>query len=101
VPESVEEPVAVGAPLSHLMARNYPNPFNPTTTIRYSVPVSGHVNLAVYDLQGREVAVLVNGIQTAATYAVTWDGSGFPSGVYFCRVTAGKETFTGRMMLLK
>jgi hypothetical protein len=101
LPESVEEPVTVGAPLSHLMARNYPNPFNPTTTIRYSIPVSGHVNLTVYDLQGREVAVLVNGIQTAATYAVTWDGSAFPSGVYFCRLTAGNETFTGRMMLLK
>jgi hypothetical protein len=101
LPESVEEPVTVGAPLTHLIARNYPNPFNPTTTIRYSIPVSGHVNLTVYDLQGREVAVLVNGIQTAATYAVTCDGSAFTSGVYFYRLTAGNETFTGRMMLLK
>jgi hypothetical protein len=100
-PTSVDEPKPIGTPLSYLTATNYPNPFNPTTTIRYSVPVSGSVKLAVFDIVGREVAVLVNSSQTAGTHSVAWDGSKSASGIYFYRVTAGSQVFTNRMLLLK
>jgi hypothetical protein len=100
-PNYVEGPRAVGAPLSYLTAKNYPNPFNPTTTIQYSIPASGNAKLAVYDLTGREVAVLVSGFQEAGTYAVAWDGSKMPSGIYFCRLTSGSHAFVNRMLLLK
>jgi len=95
------EPVELGAPLSFITARNYPNPFNPVTTINYSVPIAGDVQLTVYDLTGREVANLVDRYQTAGSYAVAWDGKSSASGIYFYRVSVGKLNFTGRMVLMK
>ena len=98
---SIDEPVYVGEPTSHLMARNYPNPFNPVTTISYSVPVSGDVALKVFDITGREVAALVNAHQNAGSYAVAWDGSAHASGIYFYRVSVGNLSYAGRMVLMK
>jgi hypothetical protein len=95
------DPVYVGTAVSYLTAHNYPNPFNPTTMISYSVPVAGSVKLAVYDITGREVAQLVNMNQSAGNYAVSFDGSSLSSGIYFYRVTAGNLSFTNRMVLLK
>lgn len=69
---------------------NYPNPFNPATTIRYNLPASGHVTLKVYDILGREVATLINGEQQAGKHTVTFNGSTLSSGVYFYRLEAGK-----------
>jgi len=98
---SINEPVYVGEPTSHLMARNYPNPFNPVTTISYSIPVSGQVELKVFDITGREVATLVNIQENAGTYAVAWDGSKSASGIYLYRVSVGNLSYTGRMVLMK
>jgi hypothetical protein len=84
-----------------------PNPFNPTTTIRYRVPSGGgSVRLTVYDLTGREVRVLVDGTQSGGEHAVVWrgrDGSGreVGSGVYFYRLEASGTTFERKMVLLK
>jgi hypothetical protein len=97
----ISEPIRVGEPTSYLTASNYPNPFNPATTISYSVPVAGKVTLSVYDLTGREVAKLVNGTQTAGRYAATFDGTNLASGIYFYRLTSGMQSFTNRMVLLK
>jgi hypothetical protein len=69
--------------------QNYPNPFNESTTIRFTVPRSGFVSLRVYDLLGREAAVLVDGERPAGTSTVVWDGGARASGVYFYRLTAG------------
>jgi hypothetical protein len=84
---------------------NYPNPFNPTTVIRYSVGTqdlaSLPVRLSVYDLLGREVAVLVNGVQSAGRYEVTFNASGLSSGVYLIRMQSGAQSFTRKMMLVK
>jgi hypothetical protein len=99
--ESVNDPLMVGAPLSYLTARNYPNPFNPVTTIQYSIPETGSVRLTVYDLEGREVATLINGSQTAGTYSVAWDGGKSASGIYFYRISASGHVYTSRMLLLK
>jgi uncharacterized delta-60 repeat protein len=102
-------PTSVYALLSEVvmgftLQQNYPNPFNPATTIRFSIPVgTGHAPsvLKVYDVLGREVATLVNENLEAGSYETQFDASGFPSGVYFYRLTAGTFSETKRMLLLK
>ncbi len=68
--------------------QNYPNPFNPKTAIICQWPAAAQVKLAVYDLLGREVSTLLNGVQPPGTYAVTWDATGVASGMYVARLTA-------------
>ena len=92
---------ADGVPVKQFAANNYPNPFNPTTTISYSVPMAGTVRLSVYDVLGRKVADLVNDYKDAGSYNVSFNGENLPSGLYFYKVSAGNVTHTGRMMLLK
>ncbi len=84
--------------------QNYPNPFNPTTTIGFIVAgesAGDDVRLAMYDVLGQEVDVLVLGEKQAGTYTVTWDASRFPAGVYFCRLTVGRVCGTTKMLLVK
>ena len=81
--------------------QNFPNPFNPETTIRYSVPTLSHVALSVYDVLGNRVAALVDKRQPAQTYTVSFDGSQFPSGVYFYKLTVNGMSLTRRMVLIK
>jgi aminopeptidase N len=98
-------------PATFSLEQNYPNPFNPTTTIRFSiagvVALSGSegpatkVRLAVYDLLGREVAVLVNEEQLPGRYEVKFDGARLPSGVYFVRLQAGRQTAVKSMLLVR
>jgi hypothetical protein len=96
-------------PAEFRLDQNYPNPFNPTTSIGYSVGVvdgqspaaSSHVRIAVYDLLGREVAVLLDGQKAAGTYHVEFDGGRLSSGVYIYRLTAGGYVETKRMILLR
>jgi hypothetical protein len=88
-------------PVTHLVATNYPNPFNPSTTINYSIPATGNVSLKVYDITGREVATLINEFQNAGSYAVEWNAADMPSGIYFYRLSAANQTFTNRMVLVK
>jgi len=79
----------------------YPNPFNPTVTLAYDLPQAGHVRLAVYDVQGRLVASLVDGMREAGRHEAVFDGSGFASGIYVYRLTAGDYVSTGKMVLMK
>jgi hypothetical protein len=90
-------------PASPEIFQNYPNPFNPTTKIGYRVsgPGSSWVKLSVYDILGREVAVLINEHKSAGEYEVKWDAANFPSGVYMYRLTAGDYVESKRMILLK
>jgi hypothetical protein len=78
-------------PQEFRLAQNYPNPFNPRTEIRFSIPSTPGTlhatSLQIYDVVGREVATLVNDIRPPGSYEVTWDASGMPSGVYFCRLS--------------
>ncbi|MBI5058742.1 carboxypeptidase regulatory-like domain-containing protein [candidate division KSB1 bacterium] len=99
--DAVDEPVALPVPATHLMASNYPNPFNPTTAIVYALPTAGSVSLRVFDITGREVETLYDGFQQAGTYRLNWSGVNQPSGIYFYRVTLGSQQFTNRMVLLK
>jgi hypothetical protein len=88
------------------LSQNTPNPFNPTTAIRFSVASDTHVRLLVYDLAGRRVRTLVDGNKRADVYKVVWDGTNdagqsVATGVYFYRITAGKFVQTKKMLLLK
>jgi hypothetical protein len=88
------------------LSQNYPNPFNPTTNLRFTVPEARFVSLKIYDLLGKEVATLVGENLNPGSYAVRWDASGCPSGVYFYRLTAssgltGNFSETKRLILLK
>ena len=87
------------------MEANYPNPFNPTTEIRFALPEAADVRLVVYDALGREVARLVDGPVAAGYQHATFDAASLPSGVYLYRLEAkgAAETFskTGRMALVK
>jgi hypothetical protein len=61
----------------------YPNPFNPSANIEYTLPENAHVKVTVYDIRGRTMAVLTNGFETAGYYTITWNATAFSSGVYF------------------
>ncbi len=93
-------------PFDFTLSQNYPNPFNPTTTIEYGLPVSTEVMIAIFNVLGQEVAVLVDGEKEAGYHTVTWDsrdayGSQVSSGVYFYRIQAGEFVETKKMLLLK
>ena len=89
------------SPASFNLSQNYPNPFNPATKITYSIPNELQVNLKIYDVMGREVAVLVNGRQQAGTYEVNFNAASLASGTYFYKLTAGDFVSVKKMILLK
>ena len=80
---------------------NYPNPFNPSTIIRYELPKQSYVNLTIYDVLGREVAVLVNEQKPAGRYEIKFDAKNLPSGIYLFRINAEDFVKTRKMLLLK
>jgi phosphatidylserine/phosphatidylglycerophosphate/cardiolipin synthase-like enzyme len=88
-------------PARYELSQNYPNPFNPITNISYQVPSAGHINLKVYDILGREAAILVDEIKPAGTYSVRWEASHFSSGMYFYRLQAGHFVDTKKLLLIK
>lgn len=88
-------------PSSFALQQNYPNPFNPITAITYRVSNAGRITLKIYDILGRVVATLVDGLKQPGTYTIRFDGAGLASGVYFCRLTAGDYSKTIKMALLK
>jgi hypothetical protein len=88
-------------PTSFALMQNYPNPFNPKTVVSSQLPVASNVKLAIYDLVGREVVVLVNERRAAGTYQDVFDGTGLASGVYVYRLTAGSFVQTRTMLLLR
>lgn len=81
--------------------QNHPNPFNPTTTIRYDLPFTGRVSLKVFDILGREVATLVNEVKEPGEHSVTFEASRMSSGVYFYRMRAGEYQSIKKLLLLK
>jgi chitinase len=83
------------------LSQNYPNPFNPTTAVSYQLPAVSQTFIAIYDLLGREVKVLVNERKNPGRYEITWDAAGIPSGVYICRMSAGDFTSARKLTLVK
>lgn len=91
----------VEAPDGFSLRQNYPNPFNPTTQIEYNLPEAGEVRLEVFNMMGQQVAMLVNGTQSAGSHTVSFDGSELASGMYLYRLTAGTQVLTQKMTLVK
>jgi hypothetical protein len=81
--------------------QNYPNPFNPQTKITFSVPEDSKVNLIVYDILGKEIKTLVNDNLTAGKYEVEFDAGNLSSGIYFYRLSAGKNSETRKLQVIK
>jgi hypothetical protein len=88
-------------PKQFTLSQNYPNPFNPQTKISYSVPKESYITLKVYDLLGKEVAIVAQGTKEAGEYSVVWNADNVPSGVYFFRLQAGTFVQTNKMVLMK
>jgi hypothetical protein len=84
-----------------VLEQNYPNPFNPSTTIRYDLPFTTVVRLAVFDELGQQVATLVQGEQAAGVHEVRFDASGLSSGVYIYRLSAGQFVQAHKLILLR
>ncbi len=81
--------------------QNYPNPFNPSTRISYELPEQMHVRMEVFDMSGRKVATLMEGVYPQGFHVVEWDAAGLASGIYLCRLTAGALSATRKIVLLK
>ncbi|MFC1485715.1 T9SS type A sorting domain-containing protein, partial [Candidatus Latescibacterota bacterium] len=88
-------------PLEICVYQPYPNPFNTSTTITYSIAEPSHVTLDVYSVSGQKVATLVDGTMDEGTNNIIFDGTGLPSSVYFYRLESGEYTATGKMLLMK
>ncbi|RPI71044.1 MAG: T9SS C-terminal target domain-containing protein, partial [Ignavibacteriales bacterium] len=88
-------------PAEYALYQSYPNPFNPTTTIKYAIPISEIVTIKVYDLLGSEISTLLNEYKSAGTYTLDFNGSSFASGVYFYQIEAGSFVETKKMILMK
>jgi hypothetical protein len=81
--------------------QNYPNPFNPATLIKYSIAKRGNVTLKVYNVLGKEAAVLVNGEKEAGNYEINFNASGLSSGVYFYELSSAGSRLTKKMIIMK
>ena len=90
-----------GSVNSYSLSNNYPNPFNPSTKITYTLPERGNVSLKVYDLLGGEVAQLVNGEIEAGSYEIIFNANNLASGVYFYRLQAGSFVQTKKMIIIR
>ena len=91
----------MGMSTAYHLTAPYPNPFNPETVIPYAVPEASHVRIAVYDVLGREVAVLVDGTVPAGRYEVVFSAGQLPTGMYLVRMEAGTEVLPRRVTLMK
>lgn len=88
-------------PTKYLLENNYPNPFNPSTNIKYTIPHYNNVVIKIFDVLGKEIETLVNEEKAAGTYELTWYAEGLPSGVYFYQLRAGSFVETKKMVLLR
>jgi photosystem II stability/assembly factor-like uncharacterized protein len=93
--------ISTEIPANFKLYQNYPNPFNPTTNIKYQITNINYVSLKIFDILGKEVLTLVNEKQKPGTYEVTFDGSNFPSGIYFYQLRSDNFIETKKLILIK
>ena len=98
---NLEQTVVNQLPIESALSQAYPNPFNPTTNIEYSVLEEGYANILVYDLQGRVVQELVNEYKDQGDYKIVWNAVNVPSGVYFIQMNINCFVSTQKVMLIK
>ncbi|SVD51654.1 uncharacterized protein METZ01_LOCUS404508, partial [marine metagenome] len=90
-----------GQPIAYGLGDAYPNPFNPVTSFEFTLAVDGMVEVAVYDINGRMVAELVNGYRSAGSYPVVWDANDLSSGVYMLKMATNEFVTMQKVMLIK
>ncbi len=95
------EPISTEIPQKYELMQNYPNPFNPITKLKFQMPKSGFTKIVVFDVTGREIAIIVNENLKPGTYEIEWDATNIPSGVYFCSLITNEFTQTRKMVLVK
>lgn len=100
-PTGVDDNTGGSLPVAFELAQNYPNPFNPTTTLSYSLPTASHVKLEVFNVLGQRVVILEDGQKQAGSHSTEFEASGYPSGIYFYRLTYDGGVATRKMVLLK
>ena len=100
-PLTGSENVSTTVPGAYSLEQNFPNPFNPTTNINFSVAKTGFVKIVVFDVLGREVQTLVNEKMNAGSYEVSFNGSSLYSGIYFYKISAGEFSQVKKMVLIK
>ena len=93
-------------PDDYVLRQNFPNPFNPSTTILYEIPIGSQMRLSIVDMLGRELRVLVDSFMEAGLHEAVWDGNDLtgarvPSGVYFCRLESNGVILAQKMLLLR
>ncbi len=88
-------------PHSFELSKLYPNPFNPSTQVSFSLPMDGHVQLAAYDVRGEEVDIIFEGTQSVGEHSYIWNASNLPSGVYYIRLQAGTMVSSRKALLIK
>ena len=86
---------------NYVLYNNYPNPFNPNTSIEYAIPSNGFVSLIVYNMLGREISKLVNEQKSAGKYKVDFNAENLSSGIYFYKIKSGSFNQVKKMLLLK
>lgn len=95
------EPISTDVPEKFTLYQNYPNPFNPVTKIKFDIPESGLTSIKIFDAAGKEVSTLMNADLKAGIYSVDWNGTNYPSGVYFCRLQNSSISKTIKMLMIK
>ncbi len=98
---NLETSTIVGLPTNYTLSQPYPNPFNPTTTIEFSIPQTEFVTVKVYNIVGNEITTLINEELSTGNHSIQWDGSHQPSGVYFVKIESNSFVQTRKMVLLK
>jgi len=98
---NLSQEVEIAAPNTYTLSQNFPNPFNPTTKIKYSVPVEALVNIAIYNVLGEKLADVINSVHKAGNYEFIFDAANFSSGMYIYRMESGNYVSIKKMMILK
>jgi len=93
--------VTPATPISYQIQPAYPNPFNPATTISFSIPDLGLTTITAYDINGRQLETLTNEVLSVGNYSINWNASSYPSGVYLIRMVSGQFTQTQKVLLVK
>ncbi|MCK4894817.1 MAG: T9SS type A sorting domain-containing protein, partial [Calditrichia bacterium] len=97
----IEDPVASALPAQYELLGNYPNPFNPSTTIEFNLPKASNIRLTIYNMVGQEVAVLMDNFMPAGNHKVKFKAEELPSGMYLYRLETAGKSFARKMLLMK
>ena len=100
-PVSVQPESTSNVPKNYMLLSPYPNPFNPTTTVSYEIPVNTLINIDIYNILGQEVVTLFDGMQQPGRHTITWNATDVPSGIYFCRMSTPNFQSIQKMVLIK